>query len=160
MDLKKATLAVTLLSMMVFTAVGCSTDTGTTPVVQQPAQTITPTAPATKTPPSTGSERPGPPTDNGTMPAPSEGEMQGERPAMPEIDYAAAAAKLGVTEEQLKTALSGIEQGKPDMAAAAQALGVSEDALREALGLPVGGPPQGGPPPDGTAPPAPGNQTY
>jgi hypothetical protein len=160
MDLKKIIIAAALISTMVFAAVGCSSDTGATTVVQQPTQTAAPTTNATQTPPSNNNVGQTPPSDNSTMPAPPEGGIQGERPAMPEIDYAAAAATLGVTEEQLKAALGDMEQGPTDIAAAAQQLGVSEDALREALGIPAGGPPQGGPPAGSAAPPVSGSETY
>jgi hypothetical protein len=43
---------------------------------------------------------------------------------------AAAAAQLGITEQQLQTALG---PPPPDLAAAAQTLGISEDELRRAL---------------------------
>jgi hypothetical protein len=52
-----------------------------------------------------------------------------------EIDYAAAATKLGVTEEALKAALNTESNGRPDFAAAAKTLGVTETALQEALGM-------------------------
>jgi hypothetical protein len=58
-------------------------------------------------------------------------------------DLAAAAAKLGISEDALKDALGDPQQGPPDSAAAAATLGISEEALIEALGLPEGGP--GGP---------------
>jgi hypothetical protein len=48
-------------------------------------------------------------------------------------DLAAAAAKLGVTEQQLREALG---PPPPNFAAAAAKLGVSEQALRQALGAP------------------------
>lgn len=69
-----------------------------------------------------------------------------ERPQMPEIDYAAAAAKLGVTEQQLQDALATESQRPPDLSTAAAALGVTEEALRDALGFPAGNQPPGSPP--------------
>jgi hypothetical protein len=90
--------------------------------------------------------------------APPEGGVLGERPSAPAMDLAAAAEKLGVTEEQLSEALGDMQQVFQDLAAVAAKLGVSEDSLREALGLPEGGPPNGGPPqggpPQGGPPPA------
>jgi hypothetical protein len=78
---------------------------------------------------------------------------QGERPQMPEIDYAAAAAKLGVTEQQLQDALVTDSQRPPDFSAAASTLGITEEALRDALGFQAGnrmpGSPPGGTPPAG-----------
>jgi len=50
------------------------------------------------------------------------------------IDLATAAAKLGVTEQQLRDALD-LGQRRLDLAAAAKKLGISEGSLREALGL-------------------------
>jgi len=52
----------------------------------------------------------------------------------PEIDLASAAAKLGVTEEALRSALGS---PPPDLATAAAALGVTEGALIAALGVPA-----------------------
>ena len=71
---------------------------------------------------------------------------QGDKP--PLMDLAIAAAKLGVTEQQLREALGDPSQGPPDLAAAAQQLNVSEESLQEALGLPAEGmmPPPGMPP--------------
>jgi hypothetical protein len=158
MNLKKAILAVAVTGIVALSVAGCGSNTETTTAAQQFTPTITPTAPGIQTPPSTNGVRLAPSADNGTMPAPPQGGVQGQRPAMPEIDYAAAAAKLGVTEEQLKAALGELEQGPFDIAAAAEKLGVTGDTLREALGLPSGGQPQGGPPPDGAAPTAQGNQ--
>lgn len=50
-------------------------------------------------------------------------------------DLAAAAAKLGITEDALKAALGDPNQGEPDFAAAAAKLGITEDALKAALGV-------------------------
>ena len=86
------------------------------------------------------------------------------RPEMKEIDYAAAAETLGVTEDALKSAMGVTETtattasgtpGQPkriDLATAAKTLGVEETALREALGMTDmgGGPQGGGQPPEGT----------
>ena len=50
-------------------------------------------------------------------------------------DLAAAATKLGVTEDALKAALGDPSQGRPDFAAAAKKLGITEAALMAALGI-------------------------
>ena len=60
---------------------------------------------------------------------------QGGPGSQQQIDTAAAAAQLGVTEEALIAALGDPSQGPPDFAAAAQILGVTEEALMEALGI-------------------------
>ena len=79
-----------------------------------------------------------------------QGRAQGQQP----MDLTAAAEKLGVTEEELRSALGmnemsqitpGVEttpgvrpSGQPkqmDLASAAEVLGVTEDELREALGV-------------------------
>jgi hypothetical protein len=69
----------------------------------------------------------------------------------PRPDFAAAAAKLGVTEQQLKDAL-GVPANppgqadrngrppRPDFKAAAAKLGVSEQQLKDALGVPANPP--------------------
>ena len=64
----------------------------------------------------------------------------------PQINLAAAAEILGVTEFELKEALGNPTQDPPDFEAAAQILGVMVEELIEALGLPPGGPGQGGSP--------------
>ncbi len=77
----------------------------------------------------------------------------------PRPDLKAAAAKLGVTEQQLKDALGvpanppsqGQRPPRPDLKAAAAKLGVTEQQLIDALGIPPR--PQG----DRQAPP-PANQ--
>jgi len=50
-------------------------------------------------------------------------------------DLAAAATKLGITEDALKAALGDPSQGKPDFAAAATKLGITEATLMAALGI-------------------------
>ena len=75
--------------------------------------------------------------------------QQGERPSPPAVDYAAAAVKLGVTEQQLKDALATDGQSRPDFSTAAVTLGVTEEALRDALGFQGGNQPPGGTPPPG-----------
>jgi hypothetical protein len=90
-----------------------------------------------------------------------------------QMDLAAAATKLGVTEEALKSALGVTDEsntktasttpgakpsGEPkkmDLAAAAKTLGVTEEALKEALGMnnmPSGQPQQGNEKPGESAP--------
>ena len=54
----------------------------------------------------------------------------------PQIDLAAAAETLGVTEAELQAALGEPGQGRPDLAAAAESLGVTEAELHAALGIP------------------------
>ena len=53
----------------------------------------------------------------------------------PEIDFTAAAEKLGVNEETLKEAMGNPQDGPPDLAKVAAQLGVSEQELVDALGL-------------------------
>jgi len=102
--------------------------------------------------------RPFRPSDNGTMPIPPGGEFR-QGPAMPDIDWAAAAATLGVTEDALRGAVGDLSAGMPDFAAIAAKLGITEQQLREALGfnggnMPPGGErPQGQPPTGGGEPP-------
>jgi hypothetical protein len=71
---------------------------------------------------------------------------QGERPSPPTLDYAAAATKLGVTEQRLRDALLSNNQSPPGFSAAAATLGVTEEFLREALGFQLGYQPIGSPP--------------
>lgn len=85
-----------------------------------------------------------PPADGqGSQPPsgqPAEGQNQGGQQGRPQIDFASAAAQLGVTEDALRTALG---PPPPDFDAAAAELGVTVEELIAALGLPAGGPPQG-----------------
>jgi len=74
------------------------------------------------------------PQVNGTAPE------QGERPQM---DFASAAATLGVTEEGLRTALGEPGQGRNSFADAAAELNVSEEALLAVHGVADGGMPGG-----------------
>lgn len=76
------------------------------------------------------------PTNGPPAEAPNQTNGQGR----PEIDLASAAAKLGVTEKALRSALG---PPPPDLAAAAAQLGVSEQELIDALDIPAGGPPNG-----------------
>ncbi len=73
-----------------------------------------------------GGDRPegGPPDGDAGGPG-AQGGQPGDAP-----DFAAAAAILGVTEQELQDALGG---PPPDFAAAAEALGVSEEALQAAI---------------------------
>ncbi len=129
MSWKKSLFVVMLVGLMAFATVGCGKAEEAVPAMEQPA-----------------------PTTEGTRPAPPQGVAPGEKPSAPAMDLAAAAAKLGVTEQQLREALGDLGQGPMDLATAAKKLGISEDLLREALGLPEGGSPPGGSPPGGQAP--------
>lgn len=74
---------------------------------------------------------------------------------MPQMDYATAATKLGVTEAALKAAMEGTDGKRVTLAEAAKTLGVTEEALRTALGIPEGGQRVGQPngqPPTGSPP--------
>jgi hypothetical protein len=155
MNWKHAAFTTLLLGAVLVAVAGCGNDSVTT-TAPQPAAT---TGSQLTVPPSNSGTMPKPPSDNGTMPQPPQGFTPGERPATPEIDWAVAAAKLGVTEEQLKEAVGDLQSAPPDLAAAANKLGVTEDALRETLGFSAGGaqrpggPPQNGAPPDQPEPP-------
>jgi hypothetical protein len=153
MNWKKTLVSVTLVSLTALAMVGCSKTEETAPAVTQSTPATQQAAPADKPAPNTQGTMPAPPTDNGTMPMPPNGGAPGEKPPAPVIDYAAAAAKLGVTEAQLHETLGDTTRGPSDFAAAAKILGVSEETLQEALGLPAGGPPPGGLLPDGSKPP-------
>jgi hypothetical protein len=136
MKWKRSIFVVVLAGMMVLVVAGCGQSEEVTPAIEQPSPAAEQTTP----------------TPGGTMPTPPEGGTPRERPPAPAMDLAAAAEKLGVTEQQLSEALGDMQQGLPDLAAAAEKLGVSEDSLQEALGFPEGVPPTGGPPPGGTPP--------
>jgi hypothetical protein len=128
----KKSLCIALLAGAALTAAaGCSgagnattteqtTSTVQTSVYTQPTST---TAPSTVKPTS---------LPGGPMFQPPSGNVTGRVPTM---NLADAAAKLGVTAQQLSDALGNIQQGMPDFAAIAQKLGVTEQALREALGF-------------------------
>ena len=58
--------------------------------------------------------------------------VEGEK--RPKPNFEAAAAKLGVTKEQIKEAFG--PRPRRDLAAAASKLGISEEQLKEALGVP------------------------
>jgi hypothetical protein len=156
MNWKKTLVSVTLVSLTALAMVGCSKAEETAPAATQSTPATQQVAPADKPAANALNTRPAPPTDNGTMPMPPNGGAPGEKAPAPVIDYAAASAKLGVTETQLREALGDTTQGPSDFAAAAKILGVSEEALQEALGLPAGGPPPGNPPSDGSKPPTQG----
>jgi|WetSurMetagenome_2_1015567.scaffolds.fasta_scaffold436551_1 hypothetical protein len=141
MNWKKSIFVVTLAGLMVISMAGCGkADELSTPTTQTLPSPSTSDNGTVITPP------------DGTRLTPPEGKEPGERPLAPEMDLAAAAAKLGISEEQLSEALGDLTQGMPDFAASAAQLGISEDSLREALGLPEGVPltdghSQGNPPP-------------
>jgi len=73
------------------------------------------------------------------------------------MDWATAAGKLGISEEQLRQAFEDSGQGPPDLAKAAANLGIAEEVLREALGIPSGMPGPGGMPTGTRPPPTPGS---
>ena len=129
MKWKKSFLVVMVLGIMVSLVASCAQAEEAVPATEQPA-----TAP------------------DRTRPAPPEGVAPGDRPSAPVMDLAAAAAKLGVTEQQLRDALGDAGQRPLNLATAAEKLGISEGSLREALGLPEGGFPPGGPPLAGPGP--------
>lgn len=90
------------------------------------------------------------PTDGHPQP-PAGGQGQGEN-GKPRLDLAGAAEILGISEEELRTALDNSSadpgQGPPDFEAAAEELGIPVEDLVNALGVPAGG----GAPADGGAP--------
>lgn len=149
MNWKKSIFVVILSGTTLLATVGCGNTREPVPAtMEQTAPTVE------KTTPASGGTMPTPP--EGTMPIPPEGVAPGERPPAPAMDLAAAAAKLGATEQQLSEALGDMQQGLSDLAAAAAKLGVSEDSLREALGYSEGAPPTGGLLPGGTPSAGPG----
>ena len=82
-----------------------------------------------------------PPED--TAPGQGPGEPSGRGFEGVQLDLAAAAEQLDVTEEELTTALGDIEQGPLDFEAAAEALGVTVDELIATLSFPDGDEPRG-----------------
>ena len=130
MNWKKSFSLVTLVSMVVLgTSTGCSQAEQSVPT-EEPS--VVDTAIPTSLPPSSNDNpRPLPPADNGTMPLPGQGGFNG----VPAIDLAAAASKLGITEQQLREALGDQTQGQMDLDGAAEKLGVSTSVIREALGI-------------------------
>jgi hypothetical protein len=146
MDWEKSLCAAILAGAALLTAAGCGAKVTTLPAATAaPAAVQVPSSPVQRSP-LPASEA------NGNIPVPPSGNLTGERPAAPALDLAAAAAKLGVTEQQLTAALGNLQPGIPDLAAAAQKLGVTETALREALGIPNSGAAPGGLPPASPAP--------
>jgi hypothetical protein len=154
-----------LLCLMVFMATGCngltSSATSSTVTATSTSTVGQPSMNGGKFQPPAGNstmERPG--SFNGTMPAlpPGDGNFNGQfsdngtrqgPPGMrgtPQIDLAKTAENLGISEDELKTAVGDLSQGMPDLATIAEKLGVTENALREAIGIPDGTPPQDQPP--------------
>jgi hypothetical protein len=96
-----------------------------------------------------------PPFPDNTRPTPP-GVISGDNRAPPSMDFTEAAAKLGVTEEELREAMEDMSQNRMDFAAVAEKLGVTEEALREAFGFSgqrPGGPGSGEPGGNGGPPP-------
>ncbi len=133
MKWNKSFLVVLLVGITVFAMVGCGKG-------EKSGSTMEQTTPSPSSTNGTALLPPG-----GTRPLPPEGSVS-DNMSRPMMDFAAAAAKLGVTEQQLREALGSTSQGPLDFAAAAKQLGVSEQSLREALGFPEGTPPAGNPP--------------
>lgn len=146
MNWRTSLFVVMLTVMTVFALAGCEQAQEIVPATEQ-------LSPAINQPNPVGEQTAN--TDNGTRPAPSGDIAPGDRPSAPAMDLAAAAAKLGVTEQQLSEALGDLSQGPLNLATAVEKLGVSEEALREALGFTEGVPPTGGPSPDGSPPDGP-----
>jgi len=94
----------------------------------------------------------GHPQTNGTPPAGPPNQSQRQR-ALPNITVLAqAAAKLGVSEQQLENALTKPAGVRQNLAIAAQQLNVSPQQLSGALGIPSGFPVQRGEPDTVTRP--------
>jgi hypothetical protein len=151
MNWKKTLITFTIINMLIFTAVGCnnagsSTEDGsaTSLAVQTDGADNNgnniPAEGAGFSDNGTGRFQP---SDNGTMSVPPGGEFRQE-PAMLDIDWAAAAAALGVTEDTLKEAVGDLSAGRPDFAAIAVKLGITEQQLMEALGFKGGNMTPGG----------------
>jgi hypothetical protein len=143
MDWKSLAL-ILLIGAGLAAAVGCNQAVVTSPATTQASEA--PTAPAAQPAPSANNQLPPqnpssnstipqPPSGNGTISQPPSGNFTSGKPGVPAMDLAAAAAKLGVTEQQLTDALGNMQQGMPDFATVAQKLGVTEEALLEALGV-------------------------
>lgn len=149
MNWKKSLCAAILVGAALTVMAGCGQTAATVPATTQAASTAQPG-------PSATTQSPPPNTSfSGMMPMPPSGDITGERPAAPVIDLAAAAAKLGVTQQQLTEAMGNTQQGLPDFASIAKKLGVTETTLQEALGLSNNSTPPGGPSPTGPASTAP-----
>jgi hypothetical protein len=88
-------------------------------------------------------EQAAPPAEEAPANQPGQGQGEpGERGfGLGQIDLAAAAEQLGVSEEELSAALGDLGQGMPDLEAAAAQLGVSVEELYAALGFQGGGMP-------------------
>ena len=134
MNWNKSFLVILLVGVIVVAMVGCGKG-------QESGSTMEQTTPSPNS--SNNGTTPLPP--QGTRPVPPGGSLS-DNTSRPVLDFAAAAAKLGVTEQQLREALGSQLQGPTDLAKAADKLGVSEKSLREALGFPEGIPPAGNPP--------------
>ena len=89
----------------------------------------------------------GPPNEGPNRP-------EGGAPSREQPDFAAVAAQLGITEEELMSALGDPSEGPPDFAAAAETLGVTEQELMDALGITEGEIPPRDRPPEGQPPTA------
>ena len=96
-EMAMKTLFISIILVVLLTVASCSQAEQSTPTTE-PATvaTVTPTS----LPSSNNNSRPLPPTDNGTNTLPDQGMFDGA----PVIDLAAAASKLGVTEQQLRNA--------------------------------------------------------
>jgi len=139
---KKPIITVTIVYMLLFAVVGCN-NTGSSVVVSTTGTTTQPAVagddeenliPSGGAGFSENGSLPFRSSDNGTMPGPPGGDF-GQRQVMPDIDWAAAAAALGITEDVLKEAVGDLSAGMPDFAAIGEKLGVTEQQLMEALGF-------------------------
>ena len=114
--------------------------------VQNSDNTITPVTGTQVTPDGTGTNGPGQSTGghlqhNGTIGTPPAGQAnQDQRShALPNTTVLTqAAAKLGVSEQQLEKAMTSQEGVRQNLTLAAQQLNVSPQQLAEALGIPSG----------------------
>ena len=165
MNWKKPLIALTIICIFVFLPVGCNR-ADTKPAVA----TVSTSAPGTDAGNSKDKNNPDGgaglsdnetrlfrPPDNGTGLMPPGGGF-GQGPARPDLDWAAAAATLGITEDALREAVGDLSAGIPDFAAIAAKLGITEQQLMEALGFNGGGGlpgerPQGQPPRGAGEPP-------
>lgn len=129
--------------------VRCVTDSSTTTNVSgnpSPASSSTGT---TETQPLVDGQGQGSQPPSG-QPTDGQNQAAGQGQDRPQVDFAAAAAQLGVTEDALRAALGA---PPPDFDSAAAELGVSVQDLITALGVPRGGPSGGqGAPPNGGQP--------
>ena len=106
-------------------------------------------SPAGTSTPMAGSQSGSPNQQMNTNRTPPSGVSPGSPPAAPSGDrgdrhmlnatvLAGAAAKLGVTQQQLEVALNSTAGGPPNMTAVAEKLGVTQEKLMDALGFPQG----------------------